>query len=194
MIDNTDSGLSPAPVSGNGAQPPTPYIIVRRWAALLLPATIVIIVDQIAKRIVVTSLTPGDLVSPIPALASVFQITHSRNTGAAFGILPQLGDMFLIVALAMIIGVPIFYRRLGAGHWPERIALGMLLGGALGNAFDRLGYGYVVDWVLLRLPGIITNVSNFADHAIVIGIVILFLAAWRSGSASRSEHLPPSES
>ena len=155
--------------------PNAPSVGRLRWAALLIPAILVLVTDQLTKSLVMRDVGLGEVVSPIPALAEVFGITFSRNTGAAFSILPQLGDIFLIVALVMITGIILFYRRMGTGHWPERIALGLLLGGTLGNALDRLEHGFVVDWVMLRLPGVITNVSNLADHAIVISVGVLFI-------------------
>jgi len=165
----------------------------QRWMALLLPAWIVLAADQIAKQLVTASLAIGQSMVPIPALSDYFMITHSRNTGAAFSMLPQAGDLFLMVALAMIVGILLFYRRFPAGHWIERVALGLLLGGTTGNAIDRLTRGYVVDWVHFRLPGVISNVSNFADHAIVIGIGILFITAWRSNPKPHRDAGSPSE-
>jgi signal peptidase II len=147
----------------------------RRWAALLATAAIVVALDQLAKNYIVANVAYGTFVVPIPALSDFFALTLSHNRGAAFSLLPQLGDIFLIFALLVVVGIPLYYRQLPAGHWPERIALGLVLGGALGNAIDRLQYGYVIDWVLLRIPNLITNVSNFADHAIVLGIGIIFL-------------------
>lgn len=160
---------------------------LRYWLALLIPAALVLGIDRISKSLVMRNVEPGEIVTPILALSDYFAITFSRNTGAAFSILPQLGDMFLIVALAMTVGILLFYRRIPAGHWPERIALGLLLGGTMGNALDRLTHGFVIDWVLLRLPGVITNVSNLADHAIVIGVAVLFLLQIRPGSRRRAD-------
>lgn len=158
--------------------PPAPHIHVGRWLALLGSAALVIVLDQTSKGLVTGALLPGESITPIPALAEVFAITVSHNTGAAFSLLPQAGDMFLIIGILMIIGILLFYRRVPPGHWAERIALGLLLGGTLGNALDRLSYGYVIDWVHLRIPGVISNVSNFADHGIVLGILILVLSQW----------------
>ncbi len=162
---------------------------LKRWLALLVPASIVLSADQLAKSLVASNLAVGQTVVPIPVLSDYFMITHSRNTGAAFSMLPQAGDLFLLVAIGMVVGIFFFYRKMpiGHGHWIERIALGMLLGGTLGNAIDRLTRGYVVDWVHLRLPGVISNVSNFADHAIVLGIGIVFLMAWRNTPANADD-------
>jgi signal peptidase II len=125
----------------------------------------------------------GQSITPIPALQDWFAFTLSANTGAAFSMLPQLGDIFLIVALVMIVVIPFFYRKLQPGHWLMRIALGLLLGGVCGNALDRLRFGYVIDFFHIRIPGLISNVSNFADHAIVLGILTLFVIQWRSGES-----------
>lgn len=139
---------------------------------------LVIVLDQTSKGLVTRALLPGESITPIPALVEVFAITVSHNTGAAFSLLPQAGDMFLIIGILMIVGILLFYRHVPPGHWAERIGLGLLLGGTLGNALDRLSYGYVIDWVHLRIPGVISNVSNFADHGIVLGILILVLSQW----------------
>lgn len=159
-----------------------------RWLALLGPAALVIALDQTSKSLVTGGLSPGQSITPIPALAEVFAITVSHNTGAAFSLLPQAGDMFLIIGIVMMIGILLFYRRMPPGHWAERFGLGLLLGGTLGNALDRLRYGYVIDWVHLRIPGVISNVSNFADHAIVLGILILVISMWLRPDPLPDEH------
>ncbi len=151
----------------------------REWLILILSAAVVFLADQAAKGLILRTLTVGEIITPLPFLEDFFRLTLSYNTGAAFGLLPQLGDIFLIIAVGMTVGVILYYRRIPPGYWAARIALGMVLGGTLGNALDRLRFGYVVDWVVLRLPGVITNVSNFADHAIVIGMAILFIVLWR---------------
>jgi signal peptidase II len=160
-----------------------------RWAALLGGAGLVILLDQFSKNQVIGALLPGESITPIPALAEVFAITLSHNTGAAFSLLPQAGDIFLIIGIVMIVGILLFYRRVPPGHWAERIGLGLLLGGTLGNAVDRLRFGFVIDWVHLRIPGVISNVSNFADHAIVLGILTLVLSQWLRPTAPDGEPL-----
>jgi signal peptidase II len=160
------------------------------WVALLVPAAIVFALDQFAKVIMLNSLGPNH--PPIFLIGEIFGLTVSFNTGAAFGILPMAGDIFLIVAFIMIAGIILFYRRMPLGHWSERIALGMVLGGALGNALDRLRLGYVVDWVLVRIPNVLVNISNFADHAIVLGIGFLFLKGMFNKNERTDSH-PPAE-
>lgn len=166
----------------NPVQPVQQDDSFRRWMALLIPAVLIFALDQFAKAWMLNNLAFGQSVTPIPALQDWFAFTLSANTGAAFSMLPQLGDIFLIVALVMVAAIFLFYRRILPGHWLMRIALGLLLGGVCGNALDRLRFGYVVDFFHVRVPGLISNVSNFADHAIVLGILILFVLQWRTDS------------
>jgi len=157
----------------------------RQWLALILSAAAVITLDQISKALILSHIQLGET---IPLIGEYLNITLSYNTGAAFGLLPQFGDMFLLVAVVMTVGVFLFYHRIPAGYWIERFALGLVLGGALGNALDRLEHGHVIDWVHVRIPNIVSNVSNFADHAIVIGMIALFIKLWRVKEPTPSDN------
>lgn len=151
---------------------------LRRWIELFAVIGVVLLVDQLTKRLVVDSLALGQAIEPIPALRDFFQITRSHNTGASFGILPQAGDLFLVIALGIVIGMIVFYPRIPLEARVRRLALAMVCGGALGNAIDRLEYGYVIDFIHYTIPGLVSNVSNLADHAIVLGVLILFIESW----------------
>lgn len=152
---------------------------LRLWIPLLLIIAAVLLVDQVTKRYIVDHLYIGETVQPVEALAPFFQLTRSENTGSAFGFLPQASDVFLIIAIVVVVGMIIFYPRMPQEAALSRFALGLVCGGALGNALDRIQYGAVVDFIHYQIPGIISNVSNLADHAIVIGVVIIFIESWR---------------
>lgn len=152
----------------------------RRWIQLFIIIVLVIALDQLTKSIVVNTMLMGETRRIIPFLSPVFQITRSQNTGAAFGILPQGGDLFLVIAFLVVVGMIYFYPRIAPEAWITRIATGMICGGALGNAIDRLTYGNVVDFIHYQVPGVISNVSNLADHAIVFGVILIFVESWRS--------------
>ncbi|PJF23714.1 MAG: signal peptidase II, partial [Phototrophicales bacterium] len=109
-----------------------------------------------SKRLIVEMLFLGETIRPIPALAPFFQITFIYNTGSAFGFLPQAGDVFLILAVVIVGALIFFYARIPPGI--SRIAVGLVCGGALGNAVDRLTYGAVVDFIHYQIPGVISNV------------------------------------
>lgn len=151
---------------------------LRRWLTLFITIAIVLVIDQVTKRLIVQDLVVGETRRIIPALSPFFQITHSWNNGAAFGFLPQAGDLFLIVAVVVVIGMLIFFPRIPPEATITRIATGLVCGGALGNALDRLSYGHVVDFIHYQIPGVISNVSNLADHAIVIGVILIFVDSW----------------
>jgi signal peptidase II len=155
----------------------------RRWLFLLALIVGVLIADQASKRLIVTNLQMGENVQPIPVLVPFFQITRIQNTGAAFGFLSGAGDIFLVIAVIVVLAMLFYYPRLPANARVSRIATGLICGGALGNAIDRVIYGHVVDFIHYQIPGVISNVSNLADHAVVLGVILFFIESWRSERA-----------
>jgi signal peptidase II len=160
---------------------------LRHWLRLLLIIAVVLLLDQLSKAIIVQRLDVGVTVSPIPALAPYFQLTRSENTGSAFGFLPQAGDLFLIIAVVVVIGMIIFYPRIPERATLTRFALGLVCGGALGNALDRIQHGAVIDFIHYQIPGVVSNVSNLADHAIVLGVLLIFIESWRQDPKKKAQ-------
>lgn len=161
--------------------------MVRRWVTLFSIVALVLLVDQVSKRWVLANMALGETVQPVAALAPFFQFTRSENTGASFGFLPQAGDLFLIIAIIVTAALVIFYPRVPEKARVTRIALGLVCGGALGNAIDRIDHGAVIDFIHYYIPGVISNVSNLADHAIVIGVILIFIESWVLDSAHKRE-------
>lgn len=138
------------------------------------------ILDQIAKSWVLSNLALYESVQPLPALAPFFQLTRSSNSGAAFGILPMAGDVFLILALCIVAALLWYLRSLPAESRLAPFAIGLVIGGAVGNIIDRLQHGHVIDFIHYQIPNLISNVSNLADHAIVLGVMLIFAESlWR---------------
>ncbi|MEP7292293.1 MAG: signal peptidase II [Chloroflexota bacterium] len=162
--------------------------LARRWIFLFIIIAVVLLLDQVTKQWVISHLRLYENYQLIPALYPLFQLTRSENNGAAFGFLPQAGDLFLIVAVVVVLVMLIFYPRVPEKACWTRFALGLVLGGALGNAFDRLTHGAVIDFIHYQFLGI-NNVSNLADHAIVIGVLLIVLQSWRT-NANKPEELP----
>lgn len=160
---------------------------MQKWIILGSSLVLTLAADQASKRAIVNTLDMYESAVPIPALAPFFQITRSSNTGAAFGILPMAGDVFLLVALGIVAGLLWHFR-----HTPEQarltpFAIGLVIGGAAGNILDRLQHGHVIDFIHYQIPNLISNVSNLADHAIVCGAIVLVAESlWRDyrGKAS----------
>jgi signal peptidase II len=139
-----------------------------RYAGLLGCALAVFAADQVLKALVVRSLQHG---GPIDLLGGLVRLDFTRNSGAAFGMFQSGGLLFAAVAILICLGILTFYRRIAGSAILVRLALGLILGGALGNLADRVRLGYVVDYVDLRW----WYVFNLADSAIVVGVAILLL-------------------
>jgi signal peptidase II len=142
---------------------------------VLIVAIAVIAIDQAVKYLVSNSLPLGSAWSPLLGANPFFQIVHVANTGVAFGLFKDLGVVFIIVPL-IISGIILLYaRRLRADQKFMAVALGLTLGGALGNVIDRLRLGYVIDYFDIGV-GALRNASNFADWSIVLGVILLSVA------------------
>ena len=144
-----------------------------------MPATaaLVVLVDQASKYLVITWLGEGQSWDIAPWLAPFFRITHVTNTGAAFGLFPQLGGFIVVIAAILAVAIIIYQRHLPDGQWLVRVALGLQLGGAVGNNLvDRLRRGSVVDFIDLNFwPMREWPVFNVADISIVTGVSLLAL-------------------
>lgn len=143
---------------------------------LLVTAVVVVALDQLTKAWAVRTLSDGRTVDVVGQLV---QLRLFRNSGAAFSFATGSTWIFTVVAAAACIAIVRLSRRLGSGWWA--LALGLLLGGAVGNLLDRLfrepGFpqGHVVDFI--DLPRLF--VFNTADAAITAAAVLLALLAWR---------------
>jgi signal peptidase II len=149
----------------------------KRWLTFIFIAGTILALDQITKTLVTENLEPGQSWAPIPAIASVFKITHSANSGAAFSLFQGGNLPLLLLALAMLIGIIFFFAQSKPEERLQQLALVILFGGVSGNVTDRLRFGAVVDFIHWQIPGVISNVSNLADHAIVFSIFLLLLAS-----------------
>jgi signal peptidase II len=154
-------------------------LLWKKWGLFALIFAFVLLLDQISKTWVLANMAYGESLRPIPALYPYFQITRSSNTGAAFGIFPEGGVAFLVVAVIVSSILLYYYAQSAQEARLMRVGLSLVVAGALGNVIDRLQHGYVVDFVHLTLPGVISNVSNFADHAIVLGVLCLMIDSLR---------------
>ena len=155
-------------------------------------AALVVLVDQYSKHVVRTSLPLNTGWNPLSWLAPYARILYIQNTGAAFGLFKDAGLFFTVVAVIVSIVIMVYTRQLPAGHWWMRIALGMQLGGALGNLVDRLIFRTVTDFISVGNFAIF----NVADASISLGVALLALIMWLDARHDR-EHahggstLPP---
>ena len=143
------------------------------WYMALL--TVVIVgLDQLTKYLVRSNLELYEDWMPIEWLAPIVTITRIRNSGASFGMFPAGGLFFTIIGFIVVAAIVYYYHSLEGSQWWVRTALGMQLGGALGNLADRVRFGSVTDFVNFKY----FPVFNVADSAIVIGVVILIIVTF----------------
>jgi len=140
----------------------------------LLPALIVLILDQISKQFFWVLGKNFDVID------GFFRITLVQNSGAAFGML-QGGRIFLIIS-SVIASVAIMFLadRVPETEARRRIFLGMILGGALGNLVDRIYPGMVIDFIDMGIGSYRWPVYNIADSAVTIGGILLILSFSRT--------------
>jgi signal peptidase II len=162
--------------------------VLKRLPLAAIATLLVVLLDQLSKWWVVNNLDLYESMYPIPALAHIFRITHLTNTGAAFGLLQEAGGFFTIAVIVITIIILIYLRRVPRDRWLTRVALGIVVGGALGNLIDRLSLGYVIDFIDFSFFA----KFNVADSAVSIGVVLLFIATWldeRAKPATQNESL-----
>lgn len=152
----------------------------------LVFGVLVLVADQVTKYLVASNLPLGGTWSPLSGPNPFFQIVYTINTGVAFGLLKDLGPVFIIVPLAVSGAILFYARRVRADQRLVALALGLMLGGALGNVIDRLRLGGgVLDFFDVGI-GTLRNASNVADWCIVLGVILLAIAMWREERLAKS--------
>jgi signal peptidase II len=132
-------------------------------------AALVTALDQWSKHWVRQTLRPYQSVMPIGWLEPYVTFTRVENPGAAFGLGQGLGTLFVFTAFVAVLLIVFYFRRLAIHSVLLRIALGLQLGGAMGNLIDRLSQGAVTDFINLGwFP-----VFNVADSGITVGSILL---------------------
>jgi len=136
---------------------------LRFWATILL----IMIVDQLSKFWVAKEMV---LNNSIPLINGIFSLTYILNRGAAFGILQGKSWFFLTMATLIVIAMIYYHLKYSPPRWVE-YAMGLIVGGTIGNVIDRWYYGAVRDFFSIGwFP-----VFNVADMAIVTGGALLIL-------------------
>lgn len=146
-------------------------------ATHLFLALVVVLLDRWSKRVVASHIALYDKIQVIPGF---FRLTHTENTGAAFSLFadsPSHWKTALLIAfsLAAMVIVSILLWKQARPLTTTSIALSLILGGAVGNLWDRLARGRVVDFLLFYVKQYQWPVFNLADSAIVVGAALLVL-------------------
>lgn len=179
-------------VGGPSAAPAATAAGRPAWALFLGLAAAVLVVDQLTKSWVIASIDPG---SAIRLVGDLLRLVHSRNDGALFGMFGS-GSAIPVLAIAstVVIGLILWYHAKSGRNLVLSVALGLLLGGALGNLADRIRLGYVVDWVDMGIGNLRWWTWNVSDAAISLAILLLLLIALRPGlGTARTDGSPPTD-
>ncbi|HEX9494506.1 MAG TPA: signal peptidase II [Candidatus Limnocylindria bacterium] len=148
----------------------------RRATLVAVVAVVVLVLDRITKILVESNLPQG---ASVDVVGQWVRISHVTNTGAAFGLLPERTTLLSILSVVAVGAIVFYYRRLAADSRLIAATLGMQLGGAFGNLVDRIGRGYVVDFVDVGIPNGPRFWSfNVADSSIVVGIIAVTALLW----------------
>ncbi|XWX04374.1 signal peptidase II [Aggregatilineales bacterium SYSU G02658] len=162
----------------------------RKFIILVGLVGLILLIDQLSKNWVLANMQLGQTILVVPALHPFFQFTFSTNTGAAFGLLPMAGDVFMVAAMLISVVIFYFYWHTPDEAVSQQVGLALILGGAIGNIIDRVQHGFVVDFFHLMIPGVVSNISNFADHFIVAGAALLLIDTLRRDLRRKAQAAP----
>jgi signal peptidase II len=151
---------------------PTVASGVRRgahWLVFLGVAAVVVVADQLTKAWLVANVSPGEV---LEVIGSYVRFVFHQNSGALFGLFRDSAVLFGVVSVG-VIGLIVAYHARSERSRYLSLALGLLLGGAIGNMIDRLRLGYVVDFVDIGIGDFRFFTFNVADSAISVAILLL---------------------
>jgi len=153
---------------GAGAVPGVGYLLTT------VPSAVIVTLDQITKALIVNTFSRGQSKEIIPGL---FDLCHTRNTGAVFGMFPGRSWLFAALTLAAIAILVLLVRSLedSASRW-QYVAYGLIIGGAIGNLIDRVRVGSVTDFLDFYIGRYHWPAFNVADSAVCVGVAFLLLS------------------
>jgi lipoprotein signal peptidase len=175
----------------------SPPLRLFTWAIIGALVLAIALVDQLSKHWADTELIEaGGQISLLRRPPLLLALTYVRNPGAAWGLLASADEsfrqpFFLIVSLVAVGFIFYLYRRLEPSQRLARVALALVMGGAIGNFIDRLRFSYVIDFIDVRYGTFRWPTFNIADAAITLGVAMLLLDMFLERLRSNSEAQDP---
>jgi signal peptidase II len=126
---------------------------------------------------------------PVPVVGEFLRLTYTRNSGVAFGLGQGTGFPYYIFSILAALAILAMFVRRQAGDWPRQLALALIFGGALGNLWDRVLSGEVVDFIEVGVRQWYWPVFNVADSAVSVGVV-MFALLWTGHPAPADAAYP----
>ena len=150
---------------------------------------VVLVLDRLTKVLVEARFLLYESKTIIPG---VFDLTHTRNTGVAFGLFansdsPWVPYVLMLTATTALIAILVYSLRQPVDNWKLQLGLMLVLGGAAGNLYDRINYGYVIDFLDVFYGTYHWPTFNVADSAITIGIGFLLLEVLHKPSVEEAK-------
>ncbi|MBI3036030.1 signal peptidase II [Candidatus Woesearchaeota archaeon] len=135
-------------------------------------ALLIVSLDQLTKFLIKQNF---QLNQPVPIIKNMLHLTYITNTGSAFGLFKGL-NIFFISFSVIVVAVTFYYiNSIKQNEKALQLAVGLLLGGTIGNLSDRLLYGAVTDFIDLR----VWPVFNIADSAVTVSVILLVILLWK---------------
>lgn len=150
---------------------------------MLSVSLVVLFADQATKLFILKELGPTSDRVMIPVIPGVFRLFYVQNTGAAFGIFQGNSPVLAVLAVLVVLFLLFYFRRWIAESSWLALAIGLQLGGAIGNILDRLQHGFVVDFIDFRY----FPTFNVADSAITVGVIILAVILFKREQRRNAE-------
>ena len=149
----------------------------RRLLLVGVVAVVAFTLDRVTKMWVEQNVP---LFTARPVVGEYVRIVHTQNSGAAFGLLPERTTLLSVLSVLAVVAILYYYRQIASSSPFIAATLGMQLGGALGNLVDRVGQGYVVDFIDVGVRGGVRFWAfNVADSSIVVGIFLVTFLLWQ---------------
>ncbi len=145
-------------------------------------ALLVIIIDQWSKWLIAKSMMVGQSMTLIPGF---LYFTSSRNTGAAWSILEGQRIFFFIITTIVVIIIIYYMQKLAGSSKLLGVALGMVLGGSIGNFIDRAIRGEVIDFIHVYIGSYSYPIFNAADSSLVIGVILILIYIFLEGKKEK---------
>jgi len=151
-------------------------------------AFLILLSDRVSKSAITDHFELGQ---PVAVIDGLFNITYVQNTGIAFGFFSTLSSPVKVLILSLVAGIAaivvvIYSLRHDPRNSMLQVALAMILAGALGNLYDRILYGYVIDFLELHVRGYYWPSFNIADTSISIGVILLAWEMFRNEAPNRT--------
>jgi len=137
-------------------------------------AACVVVLDQLSKALVI-GLLPAGQGWPDKPVFGLLSLVHVQNTGVAFGLFQGNSDVLIVLSAIVVTVLVAYQHRLAGRALVIRMAIGLQIGGAIGNVVDRVRLGHVTDFFKVG----IWPVFNVADSCIVVGVLLLAFELWR---------------